>query len=50
MFEMRPVAARGVVMATTTLVLLFLLPMTGATADKIPIGESAMACPVEYHL
>ncbi|GFG34583.1 hypothetical protein Cfor_01915, partial [Coptotermes formosanus] len=35
---MRPLAARGVVMATTTLVLLFLLPMTGATADKIPLG------------
>ena len=49
MFEMRPLAARGVVMATTTLVLLFLLPMTGATADKIPLGESAITCPVAYH-
>jgi hypothetical protein len=49
MFEMRPLAARGVVMATTTLVLLFILPMTGATADKIPLGESAITCPVAYH-
>lgn len=50
MLEMRPVAARGVVMATATLVLLLLLPMTGATADKIPLGESAITCLIAYYI
>jgi hypothetical protein len=39
MLEMRLVAARGVVMATATLVMLLVLPMARATADKIPLGE-----------